>query len=175
MVSTQSPSQYFNPAESATDFSIPNTTNAFGLIPSEANYIRPFKRPLSSISPTIVEFPNGTVYISHASAGGSRITTEVIQHLWHMLDQNMTSAESLAQPRLHDQLAPNTVSFEWGSEIMKVKGYNNQTTAFMKSIGANISFVAPGLTTAHALRRLGNGTFEAASEPRQLNSGGYAV
>jgi hypothetical protein len=47
-----------------TDFSIPNTTNAFGYITTEANFIKPFKRPLSSISPTIVEFPNGTVYLA---------------------------------------------------------------------------------------------------------------
>ncbi|KAF4624466.1 hypothetical protein G7Y89_g13705 [Cudoniella acicularis] len=157
------------------DFSIPNTTNAFGYIPSEANFIQPFKRPLSSISPTIVEFPNGTVYLSHASAGGSRIITEVIQHLWHVLDQNMTSAESLAQPRLHDQLSPNTVSFEWGSELFGIQGYSNETTAFFREIGANVAFIAPGSTTAQALRRLPNGTFEGAGEPRQLNSGGFAV
>src|SRR5579871_4806897 len=41
------------------DFSIPGASNAFGYVPSPANYIRPGKRPLSSISPTIVEFPNG--------------------------------------------------------------------------------------------------------------------
>ncbi len=87
----------------------------------------------------------------------------------------MTSAESLAQPRLHDQLSPNTVSFEWGSELFGIQGYSNETTAFMASIGASISFIAPGSTTAQGLRRLGNGTFEAAGEPRQLNSAGYAV
>ena len=159
----------------SADFSIPNTTNAFGYAPAPANFIKPFKRPLSSISPTIVELPNGIVYLSHASAGGSRIITEVIQHLWHMLDQNMTSAASLAQPRMHDQLSPNTVSFEWGSELFGIKGYSNATTAFMKSIGAAVSFIAPGSTTAQALRRLPNGTFEAAGEPRQLNSGGFTV
>lgn len=95
--------------------------------------------------------------------------------MWHMLDQNMTSSESLAQPRLHDQLSPNSVSFEWGSTLFGVKGYNNQTTAFMKSIGAHVTFIAPGSTTAQAIRRLGNGTFEAAGEPRQLNSGGFAI
>jgi gamma-glutamyltranspeptidase/glutathione hydrolase len=158
-----------------SDFSIPNTTNAFGYIPTEANYIQPFKRPLSSISPTIVEFPNGTVYISHASAGGSRIITEVLQHLWHTLDQNMTSAQALAQPRMHDQLSPNLVSFEYGSETFGIQGYNNETTAFMASIGANVGFIAVGSTTAQALRRLPNGTFEAAGEPRQLNSAGIAV
>jgi gamma-glutamyltranspeptidase/glutathione hydrolase len=158
------------------DFSIPNTTNAFGYIPSEANFISPFKRPLSSISPTIVELPSGEMYIAHASAGGSRIITEVIQHLWHTLDQNMTSSESLAQPRMHDQLSPNTVSFEWGSELFGIQGYSNETTAFMRSVvGASVSFIAPGSTTAQGVRRLVNGTFEAAGEPRQLNSGGFAV
>ncbi|KAG0651421.1 Gamma-glutamyltranspeptidase [Hyphodiscus hymeniophilus] len=157
------------------DFSIPNTTNAFGYIPTEANFIRPFKRPLSSISPSIVEFPNGTVYISHASAGGSRIITEVAQHLWHVIDQNMTSAQSLAQPRMHDQLSPNLVYLEYGSPFQHVEGYNNETAAFLTSIGANVTFVAPGSTTAQALRRLGNGTFEAAGDPRQLNSAGYAI
>lgn len=157
------------------DFSIPNTTNAFGYSPAPANFIQPFKRPLSSISPTIVEYPNGTVYIAHASAGGSRITTEVIQHLWHVLDQNMTSAESLRQPRMHDQLSPNNIYFEYGSETFGIEGYNNQTTSFLQSLGAKISFAAVGSTTAQALRMLGNGTFEAASEPRQLNSAGYSI
>ncbi|KAK0117937.1 hypothetical protein ONS95_012249 [Cadophora gregata] len=157
------------------DFSLPNTTNAFGFIPTEANFIKPFKRPLSSISPTIVERADGSVYISHASAGGSRIITEVVQHLWHTLDQNMTSAQALAEPRMHDQLLPNTVSFEYGSEFQGIKGYNNQTTAFLASLGASISFVAPGSTTAQGLRVLKNGTFEAAGEPRQLNSAGYAI
>ncbi|PQE31458.1 putative gamma-glutamyltranspeptidase 1 precursor protein [Rutstroemia sp. NJR-2017a WRK4] len=157
------------------DFSIPNTTNAFGYAPAPANYISPFKRPLSSISPTIVEHANGTVYIAHASAGGSRIITEIIQHLWHVLDQNMTSAEALRQPRLHDQLSPNTVSVEYGSETFGIQGYSNETTAFLKSVGANVAFVAVGSTTAQALRRLGNGTWEAAGEPRQLDSGGFAI
>ncbi|KAF7853276.1 hypothetical protein EAF04_010777 [Stromatinia cepivora] len=157
------------------DFSIPGAVNAFGYSPSPANFIRPFKRPLSSISPTIVEHPNGTVYIAHASAGGSRIITEVIQHLWHSLDQNMTSAESMRQPRFHDQLSPNTAAFEYGDETFGVQGYSNETTAFFREIGTNVTFMAVGTSTAQSLRRLGNGTFEAAGEPRQLNSAGYAI
>lgn len=85
----------------------------------------------------------------------------------------MTSAQALAQPRFHDQLSPNTVSFEYGNDV--IAGYSNETTAFMKSVGANVVFIAPGSTTAQALRVLGNGTFEAAGEPRQLNSAGYAI
>lgn len=115
------------------------------------------------------------MYLSHASAGGSRIITEVIQHLWHVLDQKMTSAESLVQPRMHDQLEPNVVSFEYGSELFGVKGYNNETVAYLEADGSAVSWIVPGSTTAQALRRMPNGTFEAAGEPRQLNSGGFAI
>lgn len=149
------------------DFSIPGSSNAFGFIPSPANYIRPGKRPLSSISPSIVEKADGKLYFVVASAGGSRIITAVLQNLWHVLDQNATAPEALAEPRLHDQLVPNQVSFEYA--------YDNQTVAFLKERGHNVTWTAPGSSTAQSLRLLGNGTFEAAGEPRQLNSGGFAV
>ncbi|KAL8808241.1 MAG: hypothetical protein Q9223_006678 [Gallowayella weberi] len=150
------------------DFSIPNSSNAFGYVPSPSNYIRPGKRPLSSISPTIVEFlSNSTLYFAVGAAGGSRIITATIQNLWHVLDQGLDTASALAQPRLHDQLQPNQVSFEYA--------YNNQTVAFMKSLGHNVSWTAPGASTAQGLRRLPNGTFEAAGEPRQKASGGFVV
>ncbi|KAK4941332.1 hypothetical protein LTR10_018742 [Elasticomyces elasticus] len=149
------------------DFSIPGSSNAFGFIPSPSNYIVPGKRPLSSISPTIVEFPNGTLYYVIGAAGGSRIITATIQNLIHVLDQNMTTPQALAQPRLHDQLIPNQAIFEYA--------YDNETVAFMASLGHNITRVAPGLSTAQGLRRLPNGTFEAAGEPRQQNSGGFAI
>ncbi|KAI4107880.1 MAG: hypothetical protein LQ339_002490 [Xanthoria mediterranea] len=150
------------------DFSIPNSSNAFGYIPSPSNYIRPGKRPLSSISPTIVEFlSNNTLNFAVGAAGGSRIITATIQNLWHVLDQGLDTAAALSQPRLHDQLQPNQVSFEYA--------YNNETVAFMKSLGHNVTWIAPGQSTAQALRRLPNGTFEAAGEPRQKDSGGFAV
>lgn len=149
------------------DFSIPGSSNAFGYIPTPANYVRPGKRPLSSISPSIVESADGKLYFVVASAGGSRIITAVVQNLWHVLDQNATASEALAAPRLHDQLVPNQVSFEYA--------YNNETVAFMKSLGHNVTWTAPGGSTAQSLMRLSNGTFVAAGEPRQKNSGGFAV
>jgi gamma-glutamyltranspeptidase / glutathione hydrolase len=149
------------------DFSIPRSSNAFGYVPSPANYIRPGKRPLSSISPTIAEFPDGTLYYVIGAAGGSRILTSTIQNLISVLDRNLTVPQALAQPRLHDQLQPNQVSFEYA--------YNNDTVAFMKARGHNVTWVAPGQSTAQGLRRLPNGTFEAAGEPRQQNSGGFAI
>jgi gamma-glutamyltranspeptidase/glutathione hydrolase len=152
------------------DFSIPGLSNAFGYIPSPANYIKPGKRPLSSISPVIVEHANCTsfidaFYVAIGAAGGSRIITATIQNLLHILDGNMSTAEALAQPRIHDQLVPAQVSFEYG--------FDNGTTAFLQSLGANVTWIAPGQSTAQGLRRLGNGTFEAAGEPRQKNSGGF--
>ncbi|KAF2797682.1 gamma-glutamyltranspeptidase 1 precursor [Melanomma pulvis-pyrius CBS 109.77] len=153
------------------DFSIPNTTNAFGYIPSPANFIRPGKRPLSSISPVIVEHLNSTLanalYVAIGAAGGSRIITATIQNLLHILDGGMDTASALAQPRIHDQLVPAQVSFEYA--------FDNATTAFMKELGHNVTWVAPGQSTAQGLRRLANGTFEAAGEPRQKNSGGFSV
>ncbi|EMD62047.1 hypothetical protein GGP41_002472 [Bipolaris sorokiniana] len=154
------------------DFSIPNTTNAFGYIPSPANFIRPGKRPLSSIAPVIVEHLNlanvtNAFYIAIGAAGGSRIITATIQNIIHMLSGNMTTAEALAQPRFHDQLVPAQVSFEYA--------FDNATTAYLQQIGANVTWMAPGSSSAQGLRLLPNGTFEAASEPRQKNSGGFAV
>ncbi|KAF2645684.1 gamma-glutamyltranspeptidase 1 precursor [Massarina eburnea CBS 473.64] len=154
------------------DFSIPNVTNAFGYIPSPANFVRPGKRPLSSIAPVIVEHLNATslvdaFYVAIGAAGGSRIITSTIQNLIHILDDGDTVAEALAKPRIHDQLVPAQVSFEYG--------FDNGTTAFLKSLGANVTWVAPGQSTAQGLRRLCNGTFEAAGEPRQKNSAGFVV
>lgn len=150
------------------DFSVPNTTNAFGYIASPDNYIRPGKRPLSSISPTIVEFlGNGTFYFATGAAGGSRIITSTIQSLWHVLDQNMTSEEAVTHPRFHDQLTPNVLEMEYS--------YDNETVAYMISRGHNVTRVEVEATDVNVVRRLPNGTFEAASESRQVESGGFAI
>ncbi|KAI3031098.1 unnamed protein product [Aspergillus niger] len=149
------------------DFSIPNSSNSFGYIPSEANFIRPGKRPLSSCTPTIVTHPNGTVLFVAGSAGGSRIITATVQNIIHAIDEGLSAAEALAQPRLHDQLVPNRVTFEYD--------YDNETVSFMEARGHNVTWVGPGESTAQAIRVLPNGTFDAAGEPRQADSGGFAV
>ncbi|KAL2861048.1 gamma-glutamyltransferase [Aspergillus lucknowensis] len=150
------------------DFSIPNSSNSFGYIPSEANYIRPGKRPLSSCTPAIVTHPDGkTAFFIAGSAGGSRIITATVQNIIHAVDEGLSAAETLAKPRLHDQLVPNQVAFEYA--------YDNATVAFMKARGHNVTWMAPGSSTAQAIRVLPNGTFDAAGEPRQLDSGGFAV
>ena len=149
------------------DFSIPVIDNAFGNKPSPANLIQPGKRPLSSISPVIVEFlTNSSLYFVVGGAGGTRIITSVVETLWHVLDQGLTAPEALARPRFHDQLSPNQVEFDWT--------YDNSTVAYMASRGHNCTWVEPGISIVQAIRRLPNGTLEAATDPDLFNGGGYA-
>lgn len=150
------------------DFSIPGVSNQFGYAPSPSNYIRPGKRPLSSISPVIADhLSNSSLYLVIGAAGGSRIITSTIQNIWHILDQGEDLHDALAEPRLHDQLIPNQVTFEYA--------YDNRTVAFMEGRGHNVTWIAPGQSSAQALRLHPNGTFEVAGEPRQMASGGFAV
>lgn len=101
------------------------------------------------------------------AAGGSRIITSTLQNLWYVLDQNLTAPEAIAAPRFHDQLVPNQISFEYA--------YDNETTAYMADRGHNVTWMPPGSSAAQSVRLLRNGSFEAAGESRQQNSGGYAI
>ncbi|CAG8978646.1 hypothetical protein HYALB_00009462 [Hymenoscyphus albidus] len=148
------------------DFSIPGVPNAFGFVPSPINYIRPHKRPLSSVSPIIVEHPDGTPYLTIGAAGGSRIITATAQSVMYVLDRDMTLPEALKQPRIHDQLLPAVSVFEWA--------FDNRTVEDLRGRGHNVTWVGPYLASVQGVRRLANGTFEAGSEPRQRNSGGLA-
>ncbi|TVY36469.1 Glutathione hydrolase proenzyme, partial [Lachnellula subtilissima] len=115
------------------DFSIPGIPNAFGFVPSPINYIRPFKRPLSSISPLIVEHANGTLLLSIGAAGGSRIPTATVQGVWHVLDHGMGLGAALGESRLHDQLVPAATAFE--------EGFEEEVVESMRARGHNVSWV----------------------------------
>jgi len=92
------------------DFSIPGTRNAFGFEPSPNNFIRPGKRPQSSMCPVIVEdAETGKPYLALGGQGGSRIISSVAQVLWYMLDWGQSCSSAVEGPRFHDQLQPNQV------------------------------------------------------------------
>ena len=94
------------------DFSAqPGVANYFGLIGAEANAVEPGKRPLSSMSPTIV-LKDGQPIISLGAAGGPKIITQVVMELVGMLDLGMTPREALAQPRIHHQWSPDELYVE---------------------------------------------------------------
>lgn len=94
------------------DFSVePGVPNAFKLIGAEANAIAPGKRPLSSMSPTIV-LRDGQPVLALGAAGGPTIITQVVLNLIALLDLRRTPAEALAQPRIHQQWRPDELRVE---------------------------------------------------------------
>lgn len=149
------------------DFAIPGVRNSFGFAPSPANYIRPGKRPMSSITPIIAEHPNGTVFFITGAAGGSRIISATTQTAWHLLEHGMNMTEAIAQPRLHDQLIPNQVQFEWS--------FDNGTVDAMAEKGHKPVWVRLGVSAVQGIQRLWDGSFDAVGEPRQINSGGISA
>ena len=101
--------------------------NAFGLIGGDANAIAPYKRPLSSMTPTIV-LKNQKAWLVTGSPGGSRIISTVLQTLINSIDFQMNPAEVAAVPRIHHQWLPDEIRVEKGIsadtlELLKQKGH----------------------------------------------------
>jgi gamma-glutamyltranspeptidase/glutathione hydrolase len=91
----------------------PRTPNAYGLVGGDANAPGPRKRPLSSMTPTIV-LENGDPVLVTGSPGGSRIITAVLQVIINVLDLKMPVEKAVAAPRIHQQWTPDVVSVERG-------------------------------------------------------------
>lgn len=95
------------------DFSAkPGVPNMFGLVGSEANAIAPGKRMLSSMTPTIVEDPQGRLFMVIGTPGGSTIITTVFQVILNVIDHEMNIQEAVAAPRIHHQWLPDVFYFE---------------------------------------------------------------
>ena len=96
------------------DFSAkPGVPNAYGLLGGEANAIQAGKRPLSSMTPTIV-FNNGKPIMATGSPGGSTIITVVLQNILNVIDFEMNIAEAVTAPRIHHQWQPDQLEYESG-------------------------------------------------------------
>ena len=94
------------------DFSAqPGVANYFGLIGAEANAVAPGKRPLSSMSPTIV-LKGGKPVIALGAAGGPKIISALLLELVGMLDLGLTAEQALAAPRVHHQWSPDELMIE---------------------------------------------------------------
>jgi len=97
------------------DFSIkPGVPNVFGLVGNEANAIAPHKRPLSSMTPTIV-LKDNKPFIIIGSPGGSTIITTVLQVILNVLENNMDILEAVTAPRIHSQWLPDIIMIEENS------------------------------------------------------------
>jgi gamma-glutamyltranspeptidase/glutathione hydrolase len=89
----------------------PGAPNAFGLVGAEANLPAPGKRPLSSMSPTIV-FEGDRPVLAIGAAGGPTIISQTLLALLHILDEGDAPAQALARPRFHQQWSPDELRVE---------------------------------------------------------------
>jgi gamma-glutamyltranspeptidase / glutathione hydrolase len=92
----------------------PGTANMYGLVQGSANEVAPGKRPLSSMSPTIVT-RDGRLAMVTGSPGGSRIPTIVLETLIDVLDYHMNAAQAVDAPRIHMQWLPDELQYEIGA------------------------------------------------------------
>ncbi|HEY2030161.1 MAG TPA: gamma-glutamyltransferase, partial [Myxococcales bacterium] len=95
------------------DFAIaPGVANAYGLRGDAENAPGPGKQPLSSMAPTLVFAPDGSLELSLGAAGGATIPTSVAQVIQHVVDDSMPIDRAIAEPRLHHNLFPDVVHIE---------------------------------------------------------------
>ena len=90
----------------------PGVPNMFGLVGSEANAVEPEKRMLSSMTPTIVERPDGRLFMVIGTPGGSTIITTVFQTILNVIDHGMDIQEAVSVPRVHHQWLPDVLRAE---------------------------------------------------------------
>ncbi len=119
----------------------PGAPNAFGLVGASANAPAANKRPLSSMTPTIV-LRNGKVKLVTGSPGGSRIISTVLQVIVNVIDHDMPLGEAVSAPRLHHQWLPDQVSAE--------RGYPEATLTGLEERGHKVMVRAPG-TSANSI------------------------
>ena len=113
------------------DFSAkPGTPNAYGLIGGDANAVEARKRPLSSMSPTLV-LEDGRPFLVTGSPGGSRIITTTLQVIMNVIDHDMNIAEATLAPRIHHQWLPDELRIE--------EGISPDTIALLEAMGHTVA------------------------------------
>ncbi|MFS1438328.1 gamma-glutamyltransferase [Shewanella sp. 10N.286.48.A6] len=144
------------------DFSAkPGIPNAYGLIGGEANAIDAHKRPLSSMSPTIV-MKDGKPFLVTGSPGGSRIITTTLQVIMNVIDHKLNIAEATAAARIHHQWLPDYIGVETSLNndtvtLLEAKGHQVKTSSAMGST-QSIVITDKGLFGASDPRRAGSET-----------------
>jgi gamma-glutamyltranspeptidase/glutathione hydrolase len=145
------------------DFSAkPGVPNAYGLIGGEANAVEPGKRPLSSMSPTIV-LKDGKPFLVTGSPGGSRIITTTLQVISNMIDHGMNVAEATHAARIHHQWLPDEIRVEQG-------GLSRDTVAALEAKGHTIAVKSVMGSTQSIHVDTDKGLLLGASDPRRTGS-----
>ncbi|WP_279049581.1 gamma-glutamyltransferase [Cedecea davisae] len=142
------------------DFSAkPGTPNVYGLVGGEANAVGSHKRPLSSMSPTIV-VKDGKTWLVTGSPGGSRIITTVLQMVVNSIDFGMNVAEAANAPRFHHQWLPDELRVE--------KGFSPDTLKLLKEKGQNVE-VKAAMGSTQSIMVAPDGKLYGASDPRSVD------
>jgi gamma-glutamyltranspeptidase/glutathione hydrolase len=147
------------------DFSAkPGVPNAYGLIGGTANAVEGGKRPLSSMSPTLV-FKDGKLFLATGSPGGSRIITTTLQIILNVVDHGMNIAEATAAPRIHNQWLPDEIRIE--------EGLSPDTIRLLEARGHKVE-VKNAMGSTQSIM-LVDGVLAGASDPRRPGalSAGY--
>ncbi len=149
------------------DFSLaPGVPNTYGLIGAEANRLLPGKRPLSSMTPTVIREGGGRVSLVIGSPGGPRIITAVMQVILRVLVYEQSLEDAITAPRLHQQWKPEWTRLEGGWPASVLETLESQHGQELR--------VEPKSTfgSVQGIRVLSNRELEAVSDPRR---GGRAV
>jgi gamma-glutamyltranspeptidase/glutathione hydrolase len=125
----------------------PGTPNMFGLVQGETNAIAPGKRPLSSMTPTII-LKDGKLFMTAGAPGGSRISTAVLQVILNVLDFGMNVQDAIDAPRVHHQWQPDKLYLE--------RGISPDTVALLKSRGYDVDY-SPGVVLAQVAAIVSDG------------------
>jgi gamma-glutamyltranspeptidase/glutathione hydrolase len=121
----------------------PGAPNAFGLVGGTANAPGPGKRPLSSMTPTIV-LKDGKPFLVLGSPGGSRIITAVVQVIANVVDHGMSVADAVTAPRVHHQWLPD--------QVLAERGLSSETVRALEALGHKVVVGRPG-TAVNAIAR----------------------
>jgi len=112
--------------------SAPGRPNMYGLVQGDSNAIQPGKRPLSAMTPSVVVGPDGKLILVVGTPGGPRIITMVYHVISNVIDHQMSLADAVSAPRLHDQGLPDVIRVEKG-------GFQQATLDALRKMGHTVS------------------------------------
>lgn len=137
----------------------PGTPNLFGLIQGERNAIQPRKRPLSSMTPTFVLRPDGSLWFAVGARGGPRIITAVLQTIINVIDHDMNIQQALDAPRIHHQWLPDEL-------IVEPFGLSTDTLRLLEGRGHRFGERQQNVASCEAIMIEERNTRAGASDPR---------
>jgi gamma-glutamyltranspeptidase/glutathione hydrolase len=150
------------------DFSAkPGAPNGYGLLGGQANEIGPRKRPLSSMTPTIV-IKDGKAVFATGTPGGSTIINIVLQNVLNILEFGMNPMQANAAPKVHHQWQPDRITAEPGISVDTVRLMEDRGFIFSRSEDGALQQRPMGRTNTVMLYE---GTLLGAADPREPDGG----